>query len=233
MLFPIKKSNAIIFDMDGVLFPTEGLKFMAYQEVFRTLYGIAIEETIERLGLSETKAMELFLNTYNKKIDFPKIPELIQKKREAYYNILAKQEIIPYAGAEDLLKIIKNSREFKIGLATSSDLKSTEILIKRFGFKKYFDSILSREQVIKPKPDPEVYLTSASLLKISPENCVVFEDSPTGLEAAGRAGMHKIGVTTGISKEKMQLYADLVINDFREINIEEIRSLLNKSCNKC
>lgn len=229
----MKKNNAIIFDMDGVLFPTEDLKFRAYQDAFKNLYNIDIKETPERLGLSETKAMELFLNIYNKQGDSSKIPELIQKKREAYYNILEKQDFSPIEGVEDLLKRIKKSGEFKIGLATSSNLKSTEILIKKFGFEKYFDSILSLEHVTKPKPDPEIYLTSAKLLGIDPSRCVVFEDSPTGLEAAKRAGMHRVGIATGISKEQIRVFSDLAINDFREISIEEIKSLLNKSCNKC
>ena len=84
--------NGIIFDMDGVLFPTEELKFKAYWKVFKDLYGIDIEETPERLGLAEVKVMELFLNRHNKQADLPKISELVQKKREAYYNILAKQD---------------------------------------------------------------------------------------------------------------------------------------------
>lgn len=218
--------------MDGVLFPTEDLKFRAYQDVFKNLYNIDIKETPGRIGLSETKAMELFLNIYNKQGDSSKIQELIQKKREVYYNILEKQDFSPITGVEEFLKKIKLSGEFKVGLATSSNLKSTEILIKKFGFKKYFDSILSLEHVIKPKPDPEIYLSSAKLLGIDPSCCVVFEDSPTGLEAAKRAGMYRVGIATGISREQIQTFSDLAINDFRDIKIENIKKLINQFKNK-
>jgi len=218
--------------MDGVLFPTEELKFKAYQQVFRDSYGIDILETSERLGLSETRVMELFLNKHGKQTDLSKVQELILKKREAYYNILAKQDFQPTAGVEDFLKEIMASGQFKIGLATSSNQKSTDILMEKFGFGKYFDLILSLEHVNKPKPDPEIYLSSAKLLEIDPKNCVVFEDSFFGLEAAKKAGMHRVGVATGISINQIRVHADLAISDFKEIKVKEIKNLLSGPCCK-
>lgn len=218
--------NGIIFDMDGVLFPTEELKFKAYQKVFKDLYDINIQETPERLGLAEAKVMALFLNMHNKQVDLPKVPELIQKKREAYYSILAETDFKPLAGVEDFLKEIKASGLFKIGLATVSNQKSTDILMEIFGFRKYFDSILSLEHIEKPKPDPEIYLLSAERLGVAPKECVVFEDSLAGLESARRAGMCRIGVVAGAGVKQIGACANLIIKDFRDINVEEVKKLL-------
>jgi len=215
--------------MDGVLFPTEPIKFKAYQQVFQDFFDIDIEENPERLGMAEAKTMELFLKMYNKQADFKKIPELIQKKREVYYDILQKQNFEPIAGVKNFLDELKNNGVFKIGLATASDQKSTDILIKKFGFGKYFDSILSFEQVAKPKPDPEIYLESSQRLELLPSDCVVFEDTLIGLEAAERAGMISVGIATGIIREKLFVHADLVVSNFNEINPEMIKELFEIS----
>jgi beta-phosphoglucomutase len=214
---PKKRSIAgqkgVIFDMDGVLFPTEELKFAAYQKVFHDVYGIEIEETPKRLGLSEAKVMELFLKKYGKQGGFSKIPELIQKKREAYYTILAKYDLCPTAGVEDLLKELRNDGGFKIGLATMSNQKSMKLLMERFNLEKYFDSLLSLECVTKPKPDPEIYLLSAEQLRVHPEDCVVFEDSPPGVRAAKAAGMRCVVIATD--------------GDFKRLNAGKIRGFFD------
>jgi HAD superfamily hydrolase (TIGR01509 family) len=219
-------SKGVIFDMDGVLFPTEELKFEAYKKVFKDSYGVDIKETSERLGLAETKVMELFLTMHGKSSELPKIPELIQKKRRAYYDILAEQDFQPIVGVEEFLKGLKADGGFKIGLATVSNQESTDILMERFDFGKYFDSILSLEQVTKPKPDPEIYLLSAERLGVNPKNCVVFEDSPPGVAAAKAAGMKCVGITTGTTAGKLAA-ADVIIKNFKELHIEKIHGFFD------
>ena len=74
------------------------------------------------------------------------------------------------------------------------------------------------EEVKKGKPDPEIYLITAEKLNIEPEKCLVFEDSPPGVESAKRAGMKVIGILTTHSKEELNK-ADLVINNFSELGL--------------
>jgi len=76
----------------------------------------------------------------------------------------------------------------------------------------------------KGKPDPEIYLKVAQELKISPTECVVFEDSIFGLEAAKAAGMKVIAITTSFSRDKLQL-ADIIIDSFTEIDVQSILKL--------
>jgi beta-phosphoglucomutase len=214
-----------IFDMDGVLFPTEELKFKAYHEVFEREYGVNLRDTEKRLGLSETKAMELFLEIYGHSADFAKIPKLVQWKRQAYYQIIEKDNFQPYPGVEDFLKEFKNSKEFKIALATSSNRKSAEILLKHFNFMDYFDIVLSLEDVKNPKPNPEIYFLASERLGTKPEFCVVFEDSLVGLAAAKSAGMKCVAITTGVPSERLSK-ADLVVRSFNQVSIDIIRQLL-------
>ena len=216
-----------IFDMDGVLFPTEELKFLAYRKVFEDEFGVELTDTPQRLGLSETKAMELFLGLHNLKDGLERIPELIEKKRLTYYEILVREKFGPYEGAEDFLKQAKNSGKFKLGLATSSNRQSVDILFEKFDLRKYFDSVLTLEDIARPKPDPEIYLISARQLNIKPSGCIVFEDSNAGVEAAKRAGMKCIAVSNTAPKEQLAK-ADLIIAGFKNLTLFAVENELIK-----
>jgi HAD superfamily hydrolase (TIGR01509 family) len=204
---------AAVFDMDNVLFPTEPLKFLAYRDVFRERLGIALEDTKERLGLSERNAMGLFLARSG--VEGADVAALIAAKREAYYRILAAREFAPFAGADRLLEDLRR-RGWKTGLATMSDRRSTDTLLDRFGFRDWFDDVLTTESVRLPKPDPEIYSLAAQRLGVSPSRCVAIEDSPAGVEAARSAGMKVLGVTNSVPRER--LGADAVVDSMSGVD---------------
>jgi len=217
--------NGIIFDMDGVLFPTEGLKFKAYAQVFKNEYGLELQDTPKRLGLSETKAMELFLEILGRPEESGDIPKLTELKREAYYKILDQENFQAYEGVENFLQQLKDSGEFKIGLATSSNRKSTDILLDRFDFRRFFETVICVEDVKEPKPSPETYLLAATKLGLKPDSCLVFEDSPAGIEAAKSAGMKCAAITNGVGEDQLNK-ADMVIDSFNQLDIKRIQELL-------
>jgi HAD superfamily hydrolase (TIGR01509 family) len=201
--------------MDNVLFPTEGLKFQAYQRVFREHYGVQLEDTPDRVGLSERMAMSLFLERNGLAAKSGNIPALIQAKREAYYSLLEREDFAPYPGVRDLLEALRREG-WKTGLATVSDRRSMDALIDRFDFRGLFDSVVSVENVTRPKPDPEIYLLSAERLGVLPECCVAIEDSPAGVEAARRAGMKTVAVTNSVARERLAA-ADAVIEKIVDV----------------
>jgi HAD superfamily hydrolase (TIGR01509 family) len=215
------KTAAAVFDMDNVLFPTEPMKFLAYREVFRERFGIALEDTRDRLGLSERSAMGLFLARAG--IEDADITALITAKREAYYRILAAQEFRPYDGAGRLLEDL-GRRGWKIGLATMSDRRSTDTLLDRFEFRGWFHDVLTAESVRRPKPDPEIYSLAAQRLGVPSSQCVAIEDSPAGVEAARRAGMRVLGVTNSVPRER--LGADAVIDSLAEVDSGLLNALV-------
>jgi HAD superfamily hydrolase (TIGR01509 family) len=204
---------AAVFDMDNVLFPTEPLKFLAYRHVFQDRFGIALEETKDRLGLSERSAIGLFLARNG--VEGADVAALIAAKREAYYRILAAQEFAPYAGAGPSLEDLRR-RRWKTALATMSDRRSTDTLLDRFGFLQWFDDVLTAESVRLPKPDPEIYRLAAQRLGVPPSRCVAIEDSPAGVDAARGAGMKVLGVTNSVPRQ--QLGADAVVDSLAEID---------------
>ena len=86
----------------------------------------------------------------------------------------------------------------------------------------YFDAIVDGKQVAKAKPDPEVFLIASQMLKVAPENCVVFEDAVAGIEAANRAGM----ISIGIGEPEVLSQATYNFKDFTEIDLEFIEQLI-------
>ena len=82
--------------------------------------------------------------------------------------------------------------------------------------KDYFDVVINSSHITKGKPDPEIYLTTASKLNIAPGNCLVFEDAVVGVKSAKDAGMHVIGITTTQSADELKI-ADKVISGYKEL----------------
>lgn len=214
------KIKAVIFDMDGVISDTEPFKFDAYKLVFKEEFGITIEEDTERIGKHESAVMELYLHKYGLKAD---ISDLVQKKRRTYYRLLEHSpDVKLFKGVMKLLSFLEKEG-FILGLATSSDIRSADIILNRFGLSKFFNSVVTQEDVECKKPDPDMYLKSARELVISPIECMVFEDSPTGIEAAKRAGMWCVGFISSLPEEELlRAGADFVVSSFKDQDFKKV-----------
>jgi len=113
-------------------------------------------------------------------------------------------------------------QNYKIALTTSSDLKTTKMLLKRIKkLNDYIDVIITRENYKKSKPNPEPYLVTAKKLKVKPNECVVVEDSLPGLKSAKSAGMKCIVIPTGLTKKQNFKEADLIVKSAKDINLEK------------
>jgi len=123
----------------------------------------------------------------------------------------------------NLIKDLK-SESFKLAVGSSGPPENVELLLTTLKIKKYFDIVITAAEVKKGKPEPDVFLIIAKNLKINPKNCIVVEDAPVGLEAAKRAGMMSIALTTTHKKEEL-LGAQLIINDLTEITSTDILNL--------
>ena len=119
-------------------------------------------------------------------------------------------------------KTIKElSKNYRLALATSENTETTLKVLDKFDLKQYFKAIITADMVTKTKPDPEVFLKAAKELNIQPEYCVVIEDSTFGVDAAKKAGMKSIGITTNLTKEQLA-EADIVIDSFSKLDLKNI-----------
>lgn len=216
------KNSAVIFDMDGVICHTNPFHTKAFEQFFakRDLYPTYEEFAEHMFGKSNSYILKHFLK---REIVGQEFLDMEFEKESLFREIYADHiETIPHFLT--FLESLK-SHGFKTGVATSAPKANLELIMGRLGFEPKMESILASENVSKHKPDPEVYLTSAQNLGIVPSNCIVFEDSFSGVSAGLNAGMQVVGVLSSHTKEELPP-CTFYINDYSEISVETLKDFL-------
>jgi HAD superfamily hydrolase (TIGR01509 family) len=210
--------KAIFFDMDGTIADSEKIVWKVTR-AYMQKHGIVLSLNEEKLlyGLIWKESIKKILESRGRQYS----QGIKNTIKERYVRNLRKEvTAMPYI--HDLLRMLKGN--FRIGLATNSRLREVEIIFDRLGFHEFFDIKLARNHIKNVKPHPEIYLKGAEIFKVHPCECVVFEDSIVGITAAKSAGMKCIAIVNTYSAQDLKS-ADVIINDYREIDIEKIKDL--------
>lgn len=183
--------EAVIFDMDGVIFDSETLVFHCWNVVAEK-YGINnVEEACrECLGINAAETKERFLKHYG--ADFP-YDEYKREMSELFHKTAADGGLEVKQGVRELLSFLKE-HHYKIALASSTRKAVVESQLTAAGLIDYFDEIICGDMVKNSKPEPEIYLTAAERIKVSPDKSYAIEDSYNGIRSAYSAGMDVIMV---------------------------------------
>lgn len=213
--------RAIIFDMDGVIIDSEKLKAEAWKKIFSE-YQIDDGDKwyIPRIGNSRQFLCEEAIRLFSLPV---KIETLSKRKEEIYLNMLEeKTEPI-----KETIKFIQSiPRNFKLGVGSSTGKKIIEKQLALINILDNFDLIVSGEDDVKNnKPAPDIYNLIASKMMIEPFDCVVIEDSFSGVQAAKAAGMKCIAYKTRYTQNQDFLKADLIISNFSELTMEKLQQL--------
>lgn len=206
-----------IFDLDGVLVDTAKYHYLAWKQMADELGFEFTREQNEALkGVSRMKSLELLLGFghMQEKFSEEEKEQLAEKKNKIYVEYisqLGKEELFP--GVVETFEKMKK-KGVKIALGSAS--KNAGMILERLGITPYFDVVIDGNMVHKAKPDPEVFMLAAQKLKIPAENCIVFEDSAAGLEAAKKAGM----LVVGIGKKENLPMADKILANVGEYDWE-------------
>ncbi len=212
--------KAIIFDAEGVVVDTEIL-WDKSQEVLLERRGLKYD----REYLKPKMAGQTLLEGAQLMVDYYKLDEdaqLIAQERKELIHDLFENEINYIDGFLQFMDTLKTT-----GLAISIATAMDKILMKKVEAKLKLSQIFSEHIYFiedagnKSKPEPDVFLLAANKMGINPSSCLVLEDAPHGIEAASRAGMQSIGITTTFSKAHLA-EASFVVDNFKEI-----RSILN------
>ncbi len=211
----ITSKQAVIFDMDGVLVDSEPLHHRTFERVAAEIgcanHGIHF---FNYLGKSDKVLWRDFL-ARNHTVHTPQ--QLIARRQELFLEALRKETPI-FDGLRQLLHELQP--KYKLALASGSTRSVVEGVMTGGQLEPFFPVRISCDEVIHGKPDPEPFLKAADGLRVTPDHCVVVEDSTAGVEAAHRAGMTVIAITNSLPREKLG-HADYVVNEY-----EEIRKLL-------
>jgi len=207
--------KAVIFDWDGTLADTKEAVVRSFQKVLVEAGCLVSDEFIERrVGVGTKKTLEEVLEECDVRFGDEMLENLAGEKIRIQANLT---EIVSlFDGAIELLENLQG--RIKIALATMSSRKVVAKLLSEKRIGGYFDVVISADEIFKPKPDPEVFLVSATKLGVKPEDCVVVEDSVFGVRAAKAAEMKCIAVSSGAysGEELQEENPDLMINSLVE-----------------
>lgn len=187
----MKKVDAVIFDMDGVLIDSERISLKCYQEVLKD-YQYEMDEKIyvKFIGRNVEGIKEALQEEFGK--DFP-FDEIYKKKSKLALEFTDKNGVKIKPGVHELLDYL-NNENYKIAVATSTRRQRAIELLERAKIKGKVNYIVCGDQVENSKPDPEIFLRAAEGLNVKPNNCLVVEDSDAGITAAHAASMAGVHV---------------------------------------
>jgi beta-phosphoglucomutase len=202
MIFGMLMVKAVIFDWDGTLADTKKAVVRSFQKVLGEAGCVVSDEFIERrMGIGTKKTIIEAFRECHMRLDVSTLEKLAKEKiriQAGLSNIVSLFE-----GAIELLEELQGRA--KIALATMSSRKVVGKLLSEKRIGGCFDVVVSADEIVNPKPDPEVFLVSAARLGVEPEDCVVVEDSVFGVRAAKAAKMKCIAVSLGAySREELQ-----------------------------
>ncbi|MDC7995450.1 beta-phosphoglucomutase [Altibacter sp. HG106] len=215
-------TKGFIFDLDGVIVDTAKYHYLAWQQLAQEL-GISFTETQneELKGVSRVRSLEKILAWGGVSLTEEEFNRQLQKKNKeylTYIETMSEDELLP-----DVKRVLYFLKEQQQPLALGSASKNARLILHKTGLFELFDAIVDGTNVTKAKPSPEVFMVAAEQLGMAPENCIVFEDSLAGIQAANTAKMMSIGV--GNSNILQQ--ANRVIATFTELPNPELEALIH------
>ena len=210
-----KEIKAVIFDMDGVLIDSEPLWRKAMIEGFASIGVLITEEDCKKTTGNRLKEVVEYWFEKLDILDF--LPTEIEHRIINTLVKLIKNEGKAISGVIEVINFC-NNKNIKIGLATSSSNQLMEAVLEKLNLKNTFKSSISAENMEYGKPHPEVFLSCASQLQISPLECIVIEDSINGVIAAKAAFMSVIALPEhdNINNHKFSI-ADYKLNNMQEV----------------
>lgn len=217
------KKKAFLFDLDGVIVDTAKFHYLAWRNLAKEMSFDFTEEQNELFkGVSRVRSLEILLDLAKyEATQAQKDRWLVQKNEEylKYIEAMDDREILP-----DVVRVLDFLRDENQGIALGSASKNARPILTKLSLLDKFQAIVDGNDVTAAKPDPEVFLKGGQALQIERTDCIVFEDSIAGIQAANSAGMVSIGIG-----EKDTLHeADYVFKDFTEMSDEFLVTLIKQ-----
>ena len=214
--------QALIFDFDGLILDTETPEFVCWQNIYRE-HGFDFPNDrwgsiIGGAGLSSFDAAEHLSQLSQGRLDSA---ALRARNHLESHQIIMGQGPLP--GVVDYLRDAKRLG-LKLAIASSSPHAWVDDHAKRIGVHEYFDQVIAADDVGlgRTKPNPDLFLTALSRLKVQKEAAIVFEDSPNGVKAANRAGIYVVAVPNSVTSMLSLNGANLILSSLTELSLSEL-----------
>lgn len=208
--------------MDGVIVDNHIYHVRSWAE-FCKKNSIPFDEITFRTEYFGKNTRDTFHGLLDYKLTEEKINTLGEEKERIYRDIY-KNFMVPVNGLIPFLISLKE-RGIKTAVATSAPTSNLDFTLDNLKIRHLFDVVVDASGITNGKPDPEIYLKAASLINISPADCVVFEDSISGIKSGQNAGMRVVALATTHTPEELPK-TSLTIKDFTEVSIDRINGMI-------
>lgn len=221
--------EGVIFDMDGVIMDSEPIHYKVEKAILSNFNEpFELQDHARFVGQATQDLWKTLCEERNLSQSFEVLALL---DNADYMEELKSGEIAAIDGVVDLIKGLQ-SRGIPLVVASSAIRQNIEVVIDRLDIKQFFEGYVSGQDVEKTKPNPDIFLKAADLIKIEPAKCLVIEDAKHGVEAAKAAGMFCIGYKNLNSGNQDLSRADMVVEHLSDINLDKVNSLIkNKKTN--
>lgn len=211
----------VIFDMDGVLVHSYQPHFESWRVTARE-YGRDLTEADFARQFGRT-SREIIRSLWGESLSDDQI-RAFDERKEVVYRELIREDIPAVPGVQDLLVALHEDGA-KIAVGSSGPMENIDLVLDGLKIRRYFAAIVSGKDVARGKPEPDVFLTGARRIGVVPARCVVVEDAVPGIQAAHRAGMKCIALTTSHPRERVA-EAEYIAADLREVGPQTVRALI-------
>lgn len=207
---PFAQIRGVLWDLDGVIADTRDLHFLAMAEALRP-YGIDYPRPIfeQTFGTNLHTILQVTLGREPE----PEFTKTVVAAHAEAFSRGAAAGVHPLPGVLETLQFFRE-RGLPQAIASSSDPLVIEAVLAGVGAKPYFEALVSGSE-LPGKPDPAVYLCAAERLQVPPEDCLVIEDSPAGVQGARAAGATALAVATTYPRHRLA-HADIIFDTLEE-----------------
>ena len=204
--------QAVFFDLDGVIADTLHYHYLAWDHMFRELGGSVSEHSVLlHEGRASREILPTFLEEAGVSLPTEEHEAFIDRKR-AYYRSIVNMTYFPHVF--DVIAELRD-RGFRTALVTASSTKNMEAALP-LERRALFDFLITGDEVHRAKPNPDPYLAPMHHMDLRPDQCLVVENAPLGIESAKNAGMTCVAVETTLGREYLGM-ADIVIHEIRQL----------------
>ncbi len=212
-----KLNRAFIFDLDGVITETSEYHFMAWKTVCKKIgYDLTRKKNEELKGVNRNKCLDMIMEWAKIRLSEKEIESLLEAKNNIYKDYI--KDLNENDVCEGVLNFINDAIKNNIKIALYSASRNAKRILCQLKIIDLFTVIIDGNNVSNAKPDPEGFKIAADLTKTNTKDCVVFEDSISGIEGANKLNMY----TVGIGSRDVLKNADVVYKGFKNLKIKDI-----------
>lgn len=227
--------KAVIFDFNGVIINDEAIHQQLIEEILlgENLRPDASEYQEICLGRSDRACLKDILYRRGRVVSDDYLDKLIEAKTLAYRQIIESLDELPiYPETKDFLTHLQQ-HNLRIGLVTGALSSEAKLILNKAEILPYFEVIVGGDEITRSKPEPDGYLLAVerfnqldNTLELTPDNCLVIEDTPAGIEAAKRAKMQVVGIANTYPYHFMQRMSNWAIDYFSDLELERVEKVL-------